>query len=588
MERAAIYHRPESEMAYLEGKNQFHIRLRTKHADVRQVEVIYGNLGKIQQHITDERPNVDGMQCTLKTDLYDYWEATIPVKARERTQYLFHLVGNGDQTDDLLYDTVNVRVYMADYLERAVPFHTPYYQNMFLVRSIPEWTKHTVWYQVMIDRFANGDDDNDPVDTAKWDDPSTNANFYGGDLRGIIDHLDYLTELGVNGIKLSPIFDSYSNRKKDPVDFYDISYMYGSKGEFEEFMQAAHQHGIRVMVQLPLDRMSVLSLQWQDVQRLGAQSRFANWFKIRSFPVQLPTVEDAPDKHYLVAENNALMPKLNLQNPAVQQYILEMVRYWVETFDIDGWEVLNADEVDQTFLNLLTQQMHGLKADFVVAGNYQDFPNADLAKGYIDSSNNSTLNAMVHDCLIDHRIKIGEMISQINTSLMKNASYINQTLMNEIENFDTSRLISACGENSDLARAIIAFMFVQIGNPSFMYGTEVGVTGGAEPANLASMKWEPEQQSQTMLSFMKDAIAMRRENADILNAGTMEWGQFNDKYQFLTLTRSYDGKRIFCLFNFGPGKVKIVIPHNAQVVLSQNLQADESKVTQNGFVILKM
>lgn len=588
MERAAIYHRPESEMAYLEGKNQFHIRLRTKHADVRQVEVIYGNLSKAQHDHSAERPNVDGMQCILKTELYDYWEATIPVKVRERTQYLFHLIGNGDQTDDLLYDTVSVRVYMTDYLERAVPFQTPYYQNMFLIHSNPEWAKHTVWYQVMIDRFANGDDDNDPVETADWDEPSTNANFYGGDLRGIINHLDYLTGLGVNGIKLSPIFASYSNRKKDPVDFYDISYMYGSKVEFEEFMQAAHQHGMRVMVQLPLDRMSVLSLQWQDVQRLGSQSRFVDWFKLRGLPVQLPTVNESPDKYYLVAENNALMPKLNLQNPAVQQYLLEMVRFWVKAFDIDGWEVLNADEIDQTFLNLLTQQMHGLKADFLVAGNYQNFPNADLAKGYIDSSNNSVLHTMVQDCLVDHQIKISEMISQINTSLMQNASYINQALLNEIEDFDTSRLISACGDDEDLARAIVAFSFVQIGNPSFVYGTEVGLKGANEPANLAPMRWDKEQQSQKMLDFMKNAIAMRRENSDILNDGTMEWGQFSDKYQFLTLTRAYDGQRIFGLFNFGSGKVKIVLPHDAQIVLSQNFQDNECKVGQNGFVILKI
>ena len=93
MEKAAIYHRPESEMAYLAGKNQFRIRLRTKHADVHQVEIIYGRLDRIKQQklAADSedmeiiRPNVEAMQCTLKTDLYDYWEITIPVKVRERT-----------------------------------------------------------------------------------------------------------------------------------------------------------------------------------------------------------------------------------------------------------------------------------------------------------------------------------------------------------------------------------------------------------------------------------------------------------------------------------------------------------------------
>ena len=149
----------------------------------------------------------------------------------------------------------------------------------------------------------------------------------------MIDHLDYLDELGINGIKLSPIFASYSNQKNDPVDFYDLSYMFGSKELFREFVQKAHQHGMRVMVQLPLDRMSDMSLQWQDVQRLGAQSRFASWFKVRQFPVQIPSENEDPDKYYLTIDDNIHMPKLNLQSPTVQQYLLETARYWIETFD---------------------------------------------------------------------------------------------------------------------------------------------------------------------------------------------------------------------------------------------------------------
>lgn len=595
MEKAAIYHRPESEMAYLAGKNQFRIRLRTKHSDVHQVEIIYGKLDQIRKQKLGQAPddtevirlNVEAMQCILKTDLYDYWEVTIPVKVRERTQYLFHLIGDHD--GELLYDAVNVRVYMADFLEKSTPFNTPYYQNMFLTQSSPEWMKHTVWYQVMIDRFADGNENNEPLEKARWDlDKSTIDNFYGGDLRGIIDHLDYLDELGINGIKLSPIFASYSNIKNDPIDLYDLSYMYGSKEEFREFVQKAHQRGMRVMVQLPLDRMSDMSLQWQDVQRDGAQSRFASWFKIRQFPVQAPAENEAPDKNYLVTEQNIHMPKLNLQSPAVQQYLLETARYWIETFDIDGWEILNADEIDQTFINLVTQQMHSIKADFVVTGEYQYLPNGDLSKGYIDSANNVLFYTIMHDFFISHQLNVTDMISRINDTLMKNTVHINQTLINEVENFQTPRLISECNGEEDLARAIIAFTFMQIGIPSLMYGTEVGVSGKEFPENLAPMKWKDEDQSKEMLQFMKKAIAMRREYADLLNDGTLEWGQLSNKYRYFTLTREFENQKLFCLFNFGYGSVKVVIPQNSEIVLSQNLMQDENKIAQNGFVILKV
>ena len=150
MEKSAIYHRPESEMAYLAGKNQFKIRLKTKHNDVAQVEVIYGNFNRINQQRNDdtidnfdlERPSVEGMKRVFKTELYDYWEAIIPVKVRQRTQYVFHLIGDHD--GELLYDAVNVRIYMADFLQSATPFFTPYYQNMFLPVTTPKWAENTV------------------------------------------------------------------------------------------------------------------------------------------------------------------------------------------------------------------------------------------------------------------------------------------------------------------------------------------------------------------------------------------------------------------------------------------------------------
>ena len=433
MEKSAIYHRPESEMAYLAGKNQFKIRLKTKHNDVAQVEVIYGNFNRINQQRNDdtidnfdlERPSVEGMKRVFKTELYDYWEAIIPVKVRQRTQYVFHLIGDHD--GELLYDAVNVRIYMADFLQSATPFFTPYYQNMFLPVTTPKWAENTVWYQIMIDRFADGNEALDPKDKARWDlDKSTTTNFYGGDLQGIIDKLGYISELGINGIKLSPIFASYSNFKNDPVDFYDISYLFGSKEKFRELVQKAHSYGIKVMVQIPLDRLSDASLQWQDVLRFGPQSRFASWFKVRQFPVTLPDKGQDPEKGYLNVDGNIHMPKLNLQNPTVQQYLSATARYWVETFDIDGWEVLNADEINPTFLNLFTKQMHGIKADFLVLGRYQYFPYGDLSRDFIDSANNSPFNRIIKDFFIDREIRVTDMISQLNDQMMQNTTTTNQ------------------------------------------------------------------------------------------------------------------------------------------------------------------
>lgn len=592
MEKSAIYHRPESEMAYLAGKNQFKIRLKTKHNDVAQVEVIYGNFNRINQQRNDdtidnfdlERPSVEGMKRVFKTELYDYWEAIIPVKVRQRTQYIFHLIGDHD--GELLYDAVNVRIYMADFLQSATPFFTPYYQNMFLPVTAPKWAENTVWYQIMIDRFADGNEALDPKDKARWDlDKSTTTNFYGGDLQGIIDKLGYISELGINGIKLSPIFASYSNFKNDPVDFYDISYLFGSKEKFRELVQKAHSYGIKVMVQIPLDRLSDASLQWQDVLKFGPQSRFASWFKVRQFPIVLPDKGQDPEKGYLNVDGNIHMPKLNLQNPTVQQYLSATARYWVETFDIDGWEILNADEINQIFLNLFTKQMHGIKADFLVMGRYKYFPYGDLARDFIDSANNSPFNRIIKDFFVNREIRVTDMISQLNDQMMRNTTTTNQILINELDNFDTPRLLSQCIGNEDLARAIMAFTFLQKGIPSIMYGTEVGMTGDQYPENCAPMLWDKEQQSTEMFLFMQDLIALRHDYAEILTNGNLDWGQGSNKHRYFSFTRNYEGKKLFCLFNFGYGSIKVVLPKNAKLLLQQNLIREDEKLAENGFII---
>ena len=592
MEKAAIYHRPQSEMSYLAAKNVFQVRLRTKHADVDQVEIIYGALDKIKaQRGTDKdikkmaRPQVDAMKLILKTDLYDYWEAQIPVKVRERTQYVFHLIS---RDDEVLYDAINARVYMADFLDNTTPFDTPYYQNMLLPHTAPEWSTKTVWYEIMIDRFANGSPQCDPIDVADWQkDKSTKDNFFGGDFRGIIDHLDYLAGLGITGIKLSPIFESYSNLKDDPIDFYDLSMLFGGKEDFRELVQKAHQHKIKVILQLPLDRLSDLSLQWQDVQMLGERSHFASWFMIRDFPVTIPD-EEHPQVNYLDIDGNVHMPKLNLQDTTVQQYLLETSRYWIETFDIDGWEILNGDEIDPTFLNLFTKQMHSIKSDFLVVGNYHYFPYQELAIDHIDSANNVPFKTICNNFFIRQKINVSDMISQLNEELMKNMTHINEVVINELENLDTPRLFDQCKGHSDLACAMLAFMFLQKGAPLLLYGTEVGVTGNGVPGNRAPMVWDEARQNQNMLQFIKGLVGMRNDYPEIFKKGTLDWGQSSNKYRFFTLSREYEGKKIFSLFNLGFNNIKVVIPQNSQLIVSQSLNEEQSTIGPNGFMILVM
>lgn len=94
--------------------------------------------------------------------------------------------------------------------------------------TIPSWVKGSIFYQIFVDRFYNGDQENDPINVHKWGNRPDSNNFFGGDLQGIIDKLDYLERLGINAIYLNPIFHSNSNHKYNVIDYSIVDKHFGN------------------------------------------------------------------------------------------------------------------------------------------------------------------------------------------------------------------------------------------------------------------------------------------------------------------------------------------------------------------------
>ncbi|MCD5489199.1 ATP-binding cassette domain-containing protein [Lactobacillus delbrueckii subsp. lactis] len=208
----------------------------------------------------------------------------------------------------------------------------------------PDWVKETVWYQIFPERFANGDKSNDPEGVKDWN-PSNHPgreDYYGGDLQGVLDHLDYLQDLGINGLYFCPIFKASSNHKYDTIDYLEIDPDFGDKQLFARLVNEAHARGMKVMLDAVFNHMGDSSMQWQDVVKNGPNSRFANWFHINCFPVE---PYDPADPSYETFAFEKHMPKLNTANLEVVDYLLTIATYWVKEFDIDAWRLDVADEV---------------------------------------------------------------------------------------------------------------------------------------------------------------------------------------------------------------------------------------------------
>ena len=217
MDIAAIYHRPDSEMAYLREEDKFEIRLKVKHADIAQVELLYGD--PYGQKVNEKDEGVWEHETVLMkrafvTKAHDYFSADVKTPTN-RLQYAFIITDTAGEK--MLYDDRKLVPYTKEALNELTCFRMPYLHQIDRIDP-PEWVKETVWYQIFPERFANGDQTNDPKGTLPWGSAEpTPENFFGGDLQGIIDHLDYLQELGINGLYLCPIFTAHSNHKYAPI-----------------------------------------------------------------------------------------------------------------------------------------------------------------------------------------------------------------------------------------------------------------------------------------------------------------------------------------------------------------------------------
>ncbi|HFJ6008671.1 TPA: glycoside hydrolase family 13 protein [Enterococcus faecium] len=587
MDTAAIYHRPESEYAFLYTNTRFRIRLRTRKNDIKKVYVLCGDPYTIttEKWYQKQRP----MKKFLSTNVHDYWEIEVTSET-SRLQYAFHVVG--EDNTDCFYGDQGIFPYRENVItEPNFYFRIPYFHQIDRF-TIPEWVKETVWYQIFPERFANGDKANDPEHTLPWGskDPDR-EDFFGGDLQGVMDHLDYLTDLGINGIYFCPIFKATSNHKYDTIDYYEVDPAFGDKKLLKNLIDEAHKRGIRIMFDAVFNHMGVHSPQWQDVLKNGEKSIYKDWFHIRFFPVDSYQMTDLPE----TAENipydtfafTPFMPKLNTANPEVQKYLLDIATYWIKEFDIDGWRLDVANEVDHHFWKKFREAVTEIKPDIYILGEIWHSSQAWLQGDEFHAVMNYAFTDSIKDYFAKKKITASQMVSGMNHQQMLYRDQVNEGTFNLLDSHDTARILTLCQGNKELMKSVMAFMFLQKGSPCIYYGTEIGMTGEDDPDCRKCMIWEKEEQDLELFGFIKELVSLRKQLSKIISEGSTQWLIVNDREDKLYFTRKLEGQIIYVYFN--QSKEPWVVEQENEVILSQNCQLLEdgkAEIRQYGFLIM--
>ena len=585
MNFAAIYHRPESEMAFLGDPQTMHIRLRTAKGDIKTVQLLHGDPYSLRSLASIKPPfytTPTPMKKILSDDLYDYWQIAV-TEPKKRLAYAFDIT-SVDGIRTVYTDHGYIQPDDHEALEDLnTYFRMPFFQEIDMFHS-SEWVKNTVWYQIFPERFANGDRSNDPIGTKKWNasDHPGRQDFYGGDLQGVLDHLNHLQKLGVNGIYFNPLFKAPSNHKYDTEDYYQIDPHFGNAALFKEVVTQAHQRGIHVMLDAVFNHIGDKSLQWQDVLKNGQRSKYAGWFHVNKFPATYtPTknFEFTPDATYDTFDYTPHMPKLNTANPAVQEYLLEIAKYWIKEFDIDAWRLDVANEIDHHFWKRFHKETTALKPDFYILGEIWHTSQAWLNGDEFSGVMNYSYTGAILDHFINHQISAEQMIDHLSNQLMKYRDQTNQMMFNVLDSHDTARIMTQARGNRNLVKETFAFTFLQPGTPSIYYGTEYGMDGDNDPDCRKPMNWVPDDDGQDMFTFFKKLVALRRNNADLIEGGIVVLKVLPTG--LVEISRMGAGKVLTGIFNTTNLPIKCL--STGRLLLSQGVQ--DHQLMPNGFVI---
>lgn len=578
MELTAIYHRPESEYAYLYKDKTMHIRIRTKKDDIESINLHYGDPFIF---IEDRYEAIKEMVKVTSDALFDYWQVEVTV-GYARLQYLFEL--KDKQGHSILYgDKGCVENTLENLHYEGNGFKIPYIHEVDACH-VPDWVAETVWYQIFPERFANGDPEISPKGALAWDSSikPKSKDFFGGDLQGIIDHLDYLQDLGITGLYLCPIFESPSNHKYNTTDYFEIDRHFGDKETLRKLVDEAHQRGMKIMLDAVFNHIGDQSPQWQDVLKHGQDSIYKDWFHIQDFPVVKENLVNKRELSYHTFAFESYMPKLNTANHQVRDYLLSVATYWIEEFDIDAWRLDVANEVDHQFWRDFRKAVLAEKPDLYILGEVWHTSQPWLNGDEFHAVMNYPLSDSIKDYFLRGVKKPHQFIDEINSQSMYYRQQISEVMFNLLDSHDTERILATAKGDVQLVKSALACLFLQRGTPCFYYGTELELDGGTDPDCRRVMPWERVSECNDMLNFMKELIQLRKNVSDIIQHGNYSLKEI--KPDVVSLEWDYDGQKVQAIFN---QSAENYLVESDSVALASHCQERDNQlvILPKGFVI---
>ncbi|HBY99240.1 MAG: glycoside hydrolase family 13 protein [Ardenticatenaceae bacterium] len=389
----------------------------------------------------------------------------------------------------------------------------------------PEWVKDAVFYQIFPDRFAKSARVPKPNNLEAWEAPPTAQGYKGGDLLGVVEHLDYLVALGITAIYFTPIFQSASNHRYHTHDYEKVDPLLGGNAALRTLVEAAHARGIRVILDGVFNHASRGFFQFNDILENGPFSAWLDWFLIEDWP--LAPYAGAVPANYVGWDENRALPKFNTENPQVREFIMQIGEFWLREYAIDGWRLDVPFEIKtEGFWEEFRQRMKAINPEAYIVGEVWRDARQWLQGDQFDAVMNYLFTEAVIAFIAGDRVKL---------SLVEGRSYepypalsaeafadriewllnlydweVTLVQLNLLDSHDTAHLLTIAQGDTPTVRLATLFQMTYPGAPSIYYGDEIGLPGGQDPDCRCTFPWHDRANwDLDLLEFFKGAIALR-------------------------------------------------------------------------------
>jgi len=483
----------------------------------------------------------------------------------------------------------------------ATTFELPLAGRSQTIHKFQGITPEDVMYLIMPDRFANGDPANDePAEARGSHDRSKPRAYHGGDLRGIREHLDYLKELGVTTLWLTPIVKNGATEDYHgygAVDLYAVEPHLGSLREYQELTAAAHQQGMKIVFDIVPNHMGPKH-PWVSKAPLpdwfhgtaqrhmnssapvsgtfygGAENPGHDRFEAIVDPHAPPRLSRSLTEGWFVG----ILPDMNTENPVVAQYLLQNAVWWAESSGLDGFRVDTFPYVSRQFwarwhagLRRIYPQLTTIGEVFhpdasvtsFFAGEQKRYDGIDTG---VSTLFDYPMYFVLRDVLLD-----GAPAGRIADVLRHDSLYPrSDALVTFFGNHDVARFASAPGSSAAKLKLAFGLVLTLRGIPQLYYGDEIGMPGGGDPDNRRDFPggWREDannafteagrtREQQEIYAYVQTLLHLHREHS-ALRSGRL-WHLFSDEGSYVFM-RETEEERVLVVFSNSPQARELAIP----------------------------